>query len=114
MGICFRDLKIPTGCCDCTWRDPEFGGACGLMPNTAFKTYDAQYAVCPWRSIVRLYPPVTVPPHGRLIDVDAMEHLMSDTVQGDIRGYPYSDTLWDTAFRWLDNQPTVLPAEEGE
>lgn len=43
----------------------------------------------------------------RLIDVDAMEKFMSDTVLGDIRGYPYSDTLWETAFKWLDNQPTV-------
>ena len=43
----------------------------------------------------------------RLIDVDAMEKLMSDTVQGDIRGYPYSDTQWEMAFKWLDHQPTI-------
>lgn len=57
-------------------------------------------------------PLVDVPPHGRLIDADAMERLMSDIVHGDIRGYPYSDTLWDTAFRWLDSQPTIITAEE--
>ena len=58
---------------------------------------------------------VEVPPHGRLIHTDAMERLMSDTVQGDIRAYPYSDTLWGMAFRWIDNQPTVLEAsEDGE
>lgn len=43
----------------------------------------------------------------RLIDADAMEQMMSDTVQGDIRGYPYSDTQWEMAFKWIDHQPTV-------
>lgn len=51
--------------------------------------------------------------HGRCIDADAMERTMSDIVQGDIRVYPYSDTLWDMAFRWIDHQPTIAPAEGG-
>ena len=36
---------------------------------------------------------------------------MSDTVQGDIRQYPYSDTLWDMAFKWIDSRPTIVEAE---
>lgn len=71
------------------------------MVDTNAETSDGE-----WHEIV------PVPAHGRLIDADAMERLMCDTVQGDIRGYPYSDTLWDTAFRWLDHQPTIIPAEE--
>lgn len=71
------------------------------MVDTNAETSDGE-----WHEIV------PVPAHGRLIDVDAMERLMSDTVQGDIRGYPYSDTLWDSAFRWLDRQPTIILAEE--
>ena len=50
--------------------------------------------------------------HGRLVDVDDMERFMSDIVQGDIRQYPYSDTLWDTAFKWIDSRPTIIEAEE--
>lgn len=50
--------------------------------------------------------------HGRLVDVDEMERFMSDTVRGDIRAYPYSDTLWDMAFRWIDSSPTIVEAEE--
>ena len=49
--------------------------------------------------------------HGRLIDADDMERFMSDTVQGDIRQYPYSDTLWDMAFKWIDSRPTIVEAE---
>lgn len=49
--------------------------------------------------------------HGRLIDADAMERVMSETVQGDIRGYPYSDTQWEMAFRWIDHQPTIAESE---
>lgn len=49
--------------------------------------------------------------HGRLVDADAMERVMSDTVQGDIRQYPYSDTQWEMAFKWLDHQPTIVEAE---
>lgn len=50
----------------------------------------------------------------RLVDVDAAERLMSDTVQGDIRGYPYDDETWNTAFEWLDSQPSVgwIPVSE--
>ena len=48
----------------------------------------------------------------RLIDADEMERFMSDTVQGDIRQYPYEDTKWETAFRLIDSCPTIIEAEE--
>ena len=50
--------------------------------------------------------------HGRLIDADDMERFMSDTVQGDIRQYPYSDALWDMAFQWIDSRPTIIERED--
>lgn len=60
----------------------------------------------------RYYPISPLPEkHGRLIDADDMERFMSDTVRGDIRQYPYSDTLWDMAFKWIDSRPTIVEAE---
>lgn len=59
-----------------------------------------------------LCPLVEIPPHGRLIDADEMERTMNDMVQGNIRELPYSDTLWDLAFRWIDKQPTIIEAED--
>ena len=58
-----------------------------------------------WRAI-------ELPPHGRLIDADAFEKHMSDTVMGDIRGYPYDGDTFDLAFSWLDHADTIIPAEE--
>ena len=56
-------------------------------------------------------PLIEVPPHGRLIDADAFEKHMSDTVMGDIRGYPYEGDTWDLAFSWLDHADTIIPAD---
>ena len=106
MSVYVKGMQMPYICMSC-----EF---CGYIDN--------RYSYCtrlPMRGEVSIGEPrpewcplVGVPPHGRLIDADAMERLMSDIVQGDIRGYPYSDTLWDTAFRWLDSQPTIITAGE--
>ncbi len=52
--------------------------------------------------------------HGRLIDADHLERRMCDTVQGNIRGYGYDSSRWDLAFAWLDEEDTIVEAEEGE
>lgn len=57
---------------------------------------------------------IEIPPHGRCVDVDEMERFMSDTVQGDIRGYPYGDETWGEAFRWMDSRPTILQADQAK
>lgn len=107
-GIYTKGMVMPIRCVSCPlWkvmvlRSPALD-ICGATHRQIYKPYSSRPEWCPL---------VEVPAHGRVIDVDAMERLMSDTVQGDIRSYPYSDTLWDMAFRWLDHQPTIIPAEE--
>ena len=54
---------------------------------------------------------VEIAAHDRCVDVGELEKRMSDTVQGDIRGYPYDGDTWATAFDWLDHANTVLPAD---
>lgn len=106
-GIYIKSMEMPECCDECFALDDNGDYPLCLVTGEqrgyTFRVRELRMPRCPL---------VEVPAHGRVIDVDAMERLMSDTVQGDIRDYPYSDTLWDAAFRWLDNQPTIIPAEE--
>ena len=112
MSVVVIGMEMPKKCEDCeietcdeNYYGDEFNHRCSLL----YKGYTSRCRNagrpnwCPLRPLPEK--------HGRLIDVDAMERVMSDTVQGDIRGYPYSDTLWDMAFEWLDHQPTIVEAE---
>lgn len=55
----------------------------------------------------RVYRAVPVPPHGRMIDADAL----IDDVRRNSESY-FAD---DFAHEWVDKAPTIIPAsEEGE
>lgn len=56
-GLVFVGLKLPTECKGCSWRDPEYGGACILMPGSysLFRTYNEQYGYCPIRTLAESY-----------------------------------------------------------
>lgn len=50
---------------------------------------------------------VSVPPHGRLIDADALKK----------NAYPFPcaiGTEWAVTLRQINDAPTIIPAEEGE
>lgn len=107
MGIYIKNMKMPEeGCKDCLFVKRK-----GVFDICPFLKREVDGNVERGGKPLGC-PLVPVPPHGRLIDADKMERDMSNTVQGDIRGYPYSDTLWDMAFRWIDHQPTIIEAEE--
>lgn len=100
MSIIVKGMEMPSGCQSCAFANDE------ARFCKAAKEYIPMLAApkfCPLRPLPEK--------HGRLIDADAMEREMSDLVQGDIRGYPYSDTLWETAFKWMDSRPTIVEAE---
>lgn len=104
--ILIKGLKLPTRCEACfAYRfKAEYGhGYCRATNTKILGHGNARLNNCPL---------VEIPPHGRLIDADHMEHTMNDMVQGNIRGFLYSDTLWDLAFRWIDKQPTIIEAED--
>ena len=51
-GIYIPEDKVPTKCFGCTFRDPEYGGACVLMPfSENFNTYEEQFESCPFKKI---------------------------------------------------------------
>ena len=102
MSVIVKGMEMPESCWLCELSDI---GICELKG----KRWDPDPGQprrpdwCPLHSLPEK--------HGRLIDADDMERFMSDTVQGDIRQYPYSDTLWDMAFKWIDSRPTIVEAE---
>lgn len=61
---------------------------------------------------------VPVPPHGRLIDADAMDDILADQSE-DAYNRTHAPRSWERALSamrdYLDDAPTIIPAsEEGE
>lgn len=54
---------------------------------------------------------VPVPAHGRLIDADVLAEKHRELAY-ELRGANYDFHM--TAKSWVDNAPTIIPAEEGE
>ena len=102
MSVVVIGMDYPNNCEECKIKSWDIEGY--VCPFSGVDTLSIGRQVnCPLRPMPEKY--------GRLIDADDMERFMSDTVQGDIRQYPYSDTLWDTAFKWIDSRPTIVEAE---
>ena len=53
---------------------------------------------------------VPVPPHGRLIDADALEKEHMKRAYENFRSYQFHVS----ATAWINEAPTIIPAEEGE
>ena len=65
-----------------------------------------------------LFEAVSVPPHGRLIDADAlwekMHHLSNNEGAHKDSAVDDSLILRDSACYLIEESPTIIPAEEGE
>lgn len=98
------NMEMPTSCRDCDfmqWGSVE-PNRCGITDCFIGGDYEKRQDNCPL---------VPVPPHGRLIDADALFDFILNiykTAQGDARK-AYRDVL-DTIVAAGD----VIPAEEGE
>lgn len=94
MSVLVKGMEIPTSCMTCLFQTPYMGGWCFLL-NDNSNAYSRR----------RDCPLVLVPPHGDLIDRDALDmnylHIRDDGMK------IYTQ-------RAIDNAPTIIPAEEGE
>ena len=112
MSIIVLGMEMMDCCEKCPFLDYEQGYCFASGKKQKDGWYDCNLYVSDNKKRHKDCPLRPLPEkHGRLIDADAMERVMSETVQGDIRGYPYSDTQWEMAFRWIDHQPTIVEAE---
>jgi hypothetical protein len=109
MGIYLPNMEMPTeGYIDVRIKC-NGTASFAIANNPCFKAVEA----------------VPVPPHGRLIDADALMHEFDkaqQTMQQHGREYSCSfmsssqelSTEWYCVEDMVENAPTIIPAEEGE
>lgn len=101
MSVVILGMKMPNNCdeCPCYY---ETEGAWRNECEVLGKEYIASDDRPEWCPLVEL------PPHGRLIDGDVAEVIVTDEkdeVGGFLDGILY-------AADWIANQPTIIEAEE--
>lgn len=60
------------------------------------------------------YHAIPVPPHGRLIDADALDDDGPDVCNSFMRDGYVESCEWGYSHEQIKNAPTIIPAEEGE
>ena len=100
MSILIKGMEMPTSC-DMCWALDDYGDypRCRITEEQRgynFRIREKRMDKCPL---------VPIPPHGRLIDSDAlMKQIEHDA--------PLSDVFEKTIRRYLHNAPTIIPAKE--
>lgn len=102
MGVYIKDMEMPTSCWDCYFQD------CGNCRLNVHKVVD--------KCIIEDRrdedcPLVPVPPHGRLIDADALIKNLSLDENDAENG---ASLLMAVFLEVLKAAPTIIQAEEGE
>ena len=108
MSILINDMEFPTSCLECPLTDGH-SASCLITEQSVYFFINKRHNDCPL---------VPIPPHGRLIDADAL-----------IRGIK-ADAIWEyeptneydsgiragamAVMRSVRNAPTIIPAEESE
>ena len=110
MSILIKGMEMPTSCRDCRFCNGQA---------------DTDYGVCAWCDVdgnahdaytMQDCPLVPVPPHGRLIDADALiEWLYSDEPNALKAPFRLCTADRSDVIFLVKNAPTIIPAsEEGE
>ena len=127
MSILVKGVQMPTRCEDCPvchYMERGTITVCGCKATMMIRPIDCN-------SKPYWCPLVEVPPHGRLIDADALisdikrqcrEVFRVDAVSPDDfwikRNAAYNERLWETwcesFIGYLQTRQTVIEAEEGE
>ena len=111
MSVLIKGMEMPTSCydCNCFIRDSDGSDYCCLLMQD-IEDNNKRDDDCPL---------VEIPPHGRLIDADALRLLY------DFNGYKPTGDMTEEEFDRLmcrlpviraniDDAPTIIEAEEGE
>ena len=106
MSILIKGMEMPKSCCECMLAK--------LSPTGETLICNYNLSTVPWDEKPFDCPLVPVPPHGRLIDADALENKHRTMAYED-GGRKYS--FHASAKSWVEEAPTIIPAEtekEGE
>ena len=108
MGVYIKGMEMPKNCAECFFHK--------VFPATGVGINQLYCALC-GINIVKMSdalpdcPLVPVPPHGRLIDGDVAEVI--HFTEEDAAGKDFYDGILYAAD-FINKQPTIVPAEEGE
>lgn len=131
MSVLIKGMEMPENCFNCPFGiSVNFGVLCcpthtTISDDNLFDVDGRELGRQDW------CPLVHVPPHGDLIDRDALvadlkrqckEVFKIDAVSPDdfwiTRNEAYNESLWKTwcesFFEYLKTRETIIPAEEGE
>lgn len=98
MGVYIRGMDMPKACVFCELYDGELYWCRGAKKEIPYSSADERADNCPL---------VPAPPHGRLIEKNAVFEL--------IRSFPSVDRQLPVEFmKALYELPTIIEAEEGE
>ena len=95
MSILIKGMEMPINCETCPFDD---GTYCQAYPKSAEMIYDIANGIPTW------CPLIEIPPHGRLIDADALAQAANEFPFG-YRGMILAE---------IAVAPTIIEAEEGE
>lgn len=107
MSILIKGMEMPINCETCPFDD---GTYCQAYPKSAEMIYDIANGIPTW------CPLIEIPPHGRLIDADAIEKKSDLTIANMADWESIVDAVNNIINCWelIKNAPTIIPAEEGE
>jgi len=108
MSVLIRNMEMPTSCADCRLMADGWCYSVGLEQREKISTVKRP-TWCPL---------IPVPPHGRLIDADALRQSMyHEAFETDSPMQKWDSGCWiryKMFERMEENAPTIIPAEEGE
>ena len=106
MSVLIRDMEMPTNCYKCPLRQRNGMEIVCHVAHERFSVGDVN--ILEYR--LDNCPLVPVPPHGRLIDADA---LIESFDPSDFWNPDAEDNCF-AAVHVVNTAPTIIPAEEGE
>ena len=117
MGIYLPNMEMPVTCCHCPLMgyDPDIEWVDGGRETQGAYICVITHELIDNTKREEHCPLVPVPPHGRLIDADALSAKLNMMLS---MAFGEGNTAFHFAYRSLgkvmENAPTIIPAEEGE
>jgi len=114
MSILIKGMNMPKSCYDCPLAMQDYTT---LFGNNFKQTRNSYACVLTHKVITstkrnRFCPLITVPSHGKLIDVDKVLDELSHKLG--IRSLDYLTPSERAIVSWFRTAPTIIEAEEGE
>ena len=108
MSVLIKGMEMPTRCENCVIFDPETD-ECALIGKTPW-SWEDETGISTIHRRPDNCPLVPVPPHGRLIDADAMIR----NIEKAITPSRYIKERNADMVKFLSLEDTIIPAEEDE